>query len=537
MTEVSFTHKVLVVDDELGIIRLCQRLLERAGFKVVAFSEPDEGAAYLELEHVDLLLVDIRMPELDGFQLIDLSRRRQPDLAVVVMTGFGTVDTAIEALRRGADGLILKPFSGVELVQTVKRAIQDNQRKQDVLRLQTLRPLFAIAEALFRETNPDRLQGLLLDSICGHLHCEHAGFYQLEGAGGRFKLVHSRGSLQAEEDSDAEGSLFGRLDVWEAPILVNAEGPGDATLQSMLTKRGLGSWMAAPLRGPAGLTPGLGVLVAARDRGEPVFRDPDQEMFAILSHQAEVALDNARLNAELRAYIRQVENSQRALIQAEKVAISGRLTATIAHEINNPLQAVQNCLHLAGRKELTVEERQEYLGMAQSELERLMITVHRMLDYYRPSAVDRKPVDLNDETQQVLALVERQLADHGIHVKARFAKKLPLTLGVSDQIRQVLLNLILNAMEAMPDGGTLYIETFAEKDHVSLTIEDTGPGIPLDQRERIFEPFVSTKEGGTGLGLAVSYGIVSAHGGSLDLVQSRSKGACFRMTLPVGEGL
>jgi DNA-binding NtrC family response regulator len=169
---------VLVIDDEPGVIQLCQRLLERAGFHVLAISQSSEGLEFLERVHVDLLLVDIRMPDVNGFQVIDQARRRQPDLAVVVMTGFGTVETAIEALRRGADGLILKPFAGAELVQSVDRALQESQRKRDILRLQALRPLFDITETLFSETDLEKLQELVLDAICGHLHCEHAGLYQ-----------------------------------------------------------------------------------------------------------------------------------------------------------------------------------------------------------------------------------------------------------------------------------------------------------------------------------------------------------------------
>jgi two-component system NtrC family sensor kinase len=223
------------------------------------------------------------------------------------------------------------------------------------------------------------------------------------------------------------------------------------------------------------------------------------------------------------------------LIQAEKMAIAGRLTASIAHEINNPLQSVQNCLHLAGRRELPAEERQDYLSMAQSELQRLMNTVQRMLDYYRPGGLDRKPLDLNALVDKVITLMKRQLEDHGVQLQIRMASKLPLVMGVGDQVQQVFINLILNAIEAMPDGGKLYIDTRTRRDSVEVIFEDTGPGVSAERREHIFEPFVSTKEGGTGLGLAVSYGIIAAHGGSLDLVAGRGRGACFRITLPTGE--
>jgi len=529
---------VLVVDDEPGVIQLCQRLLERAGFQVMTSTKPQDGLEILERERVDLLLVDIRMPGMDGFQVIDLARRHQPALAVVIMTGYGTVEMAIEALQRGADGLILKPFAGVELVQSVKKALQERQHKQDILRLQALRPLFDITETLFTETNPDHLIDLLLDAVCGHLQCTHAGFYERQPSETGLYLKAGRGEQLTDQDVTfiMVGGADGLAPGGETPLCISREGPGDAALQAILVEHELVSLMVAPLATP--VSPKKEVsrfLFAAREQGETAFRESDLEMFVILARQAAVALENAYLHAELRAYIRRVEDSQRALIQAEKLATAGRLTASIAHEINNPLQAVQNCLHLAGRKELPVKERQGYLKMAQGELERLMHTVQRMLDFYRPGALDRKQANINDLLKRVLSLLEQQLTERGIQLHTHYSTRLPNVLVVGDQIQQVFLNLILNAMEAMPKGGELFIETSREINEVVVVLRDTGPGIPEKEREHLFEPFVSTKEGGTGLGLAVSYGIIAAHGGSLDLLTGLGRGACFKVTMPVEE--
>lgn len=520
---------MLIIDDEQGITRLCSRLLNRAGFRTSAYTDPLQGIAALEQEHFDLMLVDIRMPGMDGFLAIDRARASQPDLAVVVMTGFGTVETAIEALRKGADGLVLKPFAGAELVESLRRALQESQQKRDVLRLQTLRPLFSISETLFAETHPDRLQERLLDAILGHLRCTHAGFYKEKDSSSGYYLVSGRGGELVGEI--AASPLVWRAAAWKTPLLVNADGPGVGELQSLLRERKLAACMCA-------LIPqkdARNILLAARSEGEPFFRESDLEIFAILSRQAAAALENARLHTELRLYIRQVEESQRALVLAEKMAIAGRLTASIAHEINNPLQSVRNCLHLAGRKELSQEEQQKYLVLAQTELERLMKTVQRMLDYYRPAALDRQCIDLNDLIKHVLALLERQLAEANVSIQVKLSPRLKPVFAVGDQIQQVLLNLLLNGIQAMPEGGKLIIETVQRKTSAEVTIEDTGPGVPEGERERIFEPFVSTKEDGTGLGLAVSYGIISAHGGSLELVPVRGRGAIFRITLPVGE--
>jgi signal transduction histidine kinase/FixJ family two-component response regulator len=540
---------VLVIDDEPGVIQLCQRLLERAGFHVLAISQSSAGLEMLEQEHVDLLLVDIRMPDVNGFQVIELARRRLPDLAVVVMTGFGTVETAIEALRRGADGLILKPFAGAELVQSVDRALQENQRKRDILRLQALRPLFDITETLFTETNLERLQELVLEAICGHLHCDHAGLYQRVAGETKAHLVAGRGKPLTDHTHNRENEILNRADSWSMPICVSQDDPGEPELQKILEEQRLGSMMVVPVSfkdsGSGvlwdGTLPGQAqprnrsLFLAAREKEEMVFQQSDFEMFVILARQADTALENARLHTQLLMNLRQLEESQRALIQAEKLATAGRLTTSIAHEINNPLQAVQNCLHLAGRRALSEDQREYYLHMAQAEMERLMNTVQRMLDFYRPGAVDRKPEDMNELVKRVISLMERQFHERSIDLHIKFSRRAPQVLVVGDQIQQVFLNIILNAMEAMPGGGDLYLEVQTTRKEVEVIIEDTGPGISPGERQRIFEPFISTKEGGMGLGLAVSYGIISAHGGNLELAAGRGLGACFRVSLPRGE--
>lgn len=521
---------VLVVDDEPGITRLCERLLNKAGFSVASFVDAAEALEYIRREKADLLLVDIRMPDISGFDVIARARQEQPEMAVLVMTGYGTVETAIQALRQGVDGLILKPFAqGSELVNAVRQALDDNQKRRDAARIQALRPLFDIMESLLAETRPDRLVDLIVSAICGHLRCEHAGVYQYSAEDRSLHLLAGRGKTLPEEKSRKDGSLLGRVDALGLPLWVNAAGPGEPILQKKLAGLGLASALCAPI---ARLNL-RGVLYAGRAAGEPAFREVEWEMFLLLARQAAVAMENARLYADLRETVRRVEESQQALIQAEKMATAGRLTASIAHEINNPLQAVQNCLHLAGREEFPAEKRQEYINLAEAELERLMATVQRMLGFYRPGGVDPQRLDVAELIRHVISLLAPQLEARGIRVTTGFSSRLPKILAVGSQLQQVFINLALNAYDAMPDGGELRISARPVKDMVEILFQDTGPGVPPDKRNFIFEPFVSTKEGGTGLGLSVSYGIVTANGGSLDLLPDRGPGACFRVLLPV----
>jgi two-component system NtrC family sensor kinase len=226
--------------------------------------------------------------------------------------------------------------------------------------------------------------------------------------------------------------------------------------------------------------------------------------------------------------------SQKALLQAEKMAAAGRLSASIAHEVNNPLQAVQNCLHLAGREDFPQEKRAEYFNLARTELERLILTVRRMLDFYRPGATSQENVDLAEMLQYILNLMSKQLTEASIKVIVDFLGTIPNIKLVGSQIQQVFINLILNAVDAMPEGGILAITIRPLKDGIEIIFQDHGKGVPKEKQENIFEPFYSTKDGGTGLGLTVSYNIVTAHGGTLELLPERGPGACFRIFLPIG---
>jgi signal transduction histidine kinase/CheY-like chemotaxis protein len=518
---------VYVVDDEPGIALLCNRLLTRTGYKVITETDPRKAIEFLKGQPIDLLLVDIRMPEVDGFEVIQHAKQLQPDAAVLIMTGQGTVETAIRALRQGVDGLLLKPFGqGSELIEAVRLALLDSQIKRDAARIWALRPLFSVTESLLSETRREPLLDLILDAICDHLHCSTAACYQQDLESKTFDLVISRGkSLPISMD------WFESVDGALTPVAVDANGHGVPAFREPLTDLAMGSAILVPLfRSKMGM-----VLFASRDSSEPAFRESDVELFQILARHAAVALENSRLYAEQLDYVRKVEESQRALLQAEKMAAAGRLSASIAHEVNNPLQAVQNCLHLASREDLPEEKRQEYLALARTELERLMTTVGRMLDFYRPGVTSLEKVDLPEMLQYVLNLMDKQLTEAGIKVKIDLLGRIPPIMAVGGQIQQVLINLTLNAADAMPGGGLLKITARPQPGGVEIIFRDNGRGVPPDEQPNIFEPFFSTKDGGTGLGLTVSYNIITAHNGSLELLPESGSGASFRIFLPAGE--
>jgi len=185
------------------------------------------------------------------------------------------------------------------------------------------------------------------------------------------------------------------------------------------------------------------------------------------------------------------------MLRTERLAAMGRLAAALAHEINNPLQAISNNLELALDFPLEEEEREKYLGVARGEIERLTALTNHVLYFARPTRVERQPITVAKAVHDALGLASRQLDHSDIRVSVDLLDVVPPVMASSSQLAQVFLNLIINAIEAMPDGGELSIVARLAGDQLKVTFTDSGPGIPPDAMAKLFEPFYTTKENGT----------------------------------------
>jgi PAS domain S-box-containing protein len=223
-------------------------------------------------------------------------------------------------------------------------------------------------------------------------------------------------------------------------------------------------------------------------------------------------------------------------IQSEKLAEVGRLSAGIAHEVNNPLAVISYAAQLLLREEELPPFQKELAERIDSEVDRLKTLTGSLLSFSRAREMVRRETDLNEVLRDVLRLVRYELNRHAIRLEEDFAE-LPAIQADPNKLKQVFINLLMNASQAMPDGGTLSVRTaLVAGEEVEAVLTDTGPGIPADVRERIFEPFFSTKrEGeGTGLGLYICRNIVAEHEGRLLLESVPGQGAIFRVVLPIG---
>ena len=232
----------------------------------------------------------------------------------------------------------------------------------------------------------------------------------------------------------------------------------------------------------------------------------------------------------------ELNRREEEIVRSKRLASIGVLVAGVAHELNNPLNNIsmiaQTFLELHDK--LGPEQQLEFMTQIDEETERLRVTIKNLLDFSKPKDKEVEPRDLNEVMQKCLGLVQNMLTIGNIRTKLAFADGMTMICLDEHQIQQVIVNMLINAIQAMPPGGVLSVSTRLLPEHMAeIEISDTGKGIPPELINHIFDPFFTTKdEGGTGLGLWVSYGIIKNHGGEIHVKSIVNKGTTFTVTLP-----
>lgn len=259
-----------------------------------------------------------------------------------------------------------------------------------------------------------------------------------------------------------------------------------------------------------------------------------------LEHQLEAYRTIVSLNKELNDYIQRLKSAERQLIQAEKLNAIGQLAASVAHEINNPLAGVLVYSKLLSKKinggSISKEEILVNLAKIDAAVSHCSRITHGLLDFSRQSEPTLQAVSVAELMDRVMSLVGHQAEMSKVEVVREEAPSLPPVKADFGQLQQVFTNLAINAIQAMPDGGTLNISSSVDVDRwVKVSMQDNGYGIALENMDKLFTPFFTTKkEGkGVGLGLSVSYGIVERHGGKIQVQSEPGKGTVFTVYLPV----
>ena len=272
------------------------------------------------------------------------------------------------------------------------------------------------------------------------------------------------------------------------------------------------------------------VQVDAEDEIGHLARVFEQMRVSLLRHLESEAEEKRHLEE---AY-RQLQDTQQQLIQSERMAATGKVAAQVAHEVNNPLAIIKTAVRIIRNQSAPDSPTTGSLQMIEDEISRIARIIQELLEFSRPPPAAQELVQVNTVILGLERLLEQALREKQIALKVILEAGLPQVLISSDQLKQVLLNMVRNAEDAMPQGGELVIRTAQQGQFVELNIADTGCGISAEHREHIFDPFFTTKRRrrAVGLGLSVSYGIITAASGRIEVESEVGKGSTFRMSLP-----
>ena len=527
---------VLVADDEIPTTVMLQRIFEREGYQVECVND---GVSALEAAQrllPDLILLDIQMPRMNGFDVLRTLRENSSTAAIptILITAKARQASDIaRGLNLGADDYMNKPFDPRELLARAQSKIKARQLEETLhRRSQELAALLRVGEEINQHLEVSELLDLVLYLALDLLPGDAVAIYQLDEQQ-HITTARLKGKTDAGTSYQPDKALArsfverGRAVLW----------PEDTPLIE-----GFAHGMAVPLEHGANM---LGILILMSNSVQ--YDENHLRLFRGIGRQAALALRNAQLyeiqaNYALHledmvaARTAELQSAQQMLIRSEKLASIGHLAASIAHEINNPLQPIRNILDDMSedlQRAKSVDSRD--IAILQESVERIRRIVSQLLEFTGKRSTGDPNVQLLDISKVIEGIItlNRKFLEKERVVVIADLPPLPLVYGSKDQLEQVFMNLTLNAQAAMVGGGNLKISTSLDGNEIAVEFEDTGCGIPPEQIDRIFDPFYSTKPNGTGLGLFVSYGIIQGHHGTIEVESKVNAGTTFTMRLPI----
>ena len=488
--------RILLLEDDSGDAELIQELLEGEDFvcEVTRAQTRAEFLTALENVDFDLILADYKLPSFDGLSALNLALSARPDLPFIFVSGTLGEETAIEALKIGATDYVLKPRLS-RLVPSVQRALREARERTDRKR----------AEETLREQ-------------ANLLNLTHDAIFVRDMDGVITYWNHGAEALYGWTAEQAKGKLARELLKTASPV------PRDRIFAELLSS---GRW-----EGELGRTTkdGTQVVVASRWslqrdwRGTPV---------AALETDNDIS-ERKRAEEE-RERLRELEAD---LARISRVSMMGELAASLGHEITQPIAAAamnaRACLRWLQREPPEIREARQSLSRIVNDVGRAAGIIDRNRSLYRRGAPQREPLDLNEIIREMVVLLHDAAHRHSISIRTDLGAALPMTTADRVQLQQVLMNLMLNGIEAMRDeSGELSVTSKRTEDgQLSISVSDSGIGLPNGDPERIFEAFFTTKPQGTGMGLSISRRIIESHGGRLWATPNAGRGATFRFTLP-----
>lgn len=528
---------VLIVDDHRPAADMIGRLFSSHNYRVLCIYHGQEALEKARTLQPSLVLLDVMMPDMNGFEVLQALRAdpRTTHIPAIMVTAKDDPSDVEYGLGLGADDYLAKPIEPRELLARSRSKIESYQLRE-VLQRRTrdLEALLRVSEALTTHLEIDDLQMLILHLLLDLFPCQAAWILCRVEDHAPSAFICYRQEAPQPFDMDT-----GRVQ----KILGTGEGPyqwGYDKHKGILPSPG---GMAAPLVYSNRWLGALGLV------STQAYDDDAMRLFEGVAQQAALALRNAELyslevrhaetlEATVEERTQALRSAQQLLIRSEKLASIGRLAAGIAHEINNPL------LPIIINLELMVEDLQDgtqiELQAVQETLHsarRISRTVERLLQFTRRRQVDAPDMQvlhIGSVIENVIGLTQRYFQQDSIEVHvASSLEQAPYVYGNKDQLEQVFLNVMLNAKAAMSPGGHLTITIHQSHTDVCMAFTDTGTGIPADMLDKIFEPFYTTKDNGSGLGLFISHEIIHNHNGRIDVQSEVGKGTTITLCLPI----
>jgi len=550
------TPRILVVDDESSIRHILHRVLEMNGCEIRQAASAEDAFPHLQDWEPEVALVDIVLPGMNGIQFLTELKRHYADTEVLIMTSNASADTALEAIRGGAHDYLQKPFGNLKEIWTnVQRALEKRSlslsnravlQKQEE-RTQELSSTVALPGESDGRNDFDSLREILnnfLEVVMHELDVERASLMMLDKKTNELRIVASRGIPVACNDrrlNVGEG-IAGKVAQSGETFLVT-----DTATDARISGRPdlSNSFISAPIVFSVAIKSErevFGVINVTNRRSGKPFDSDDVAFLSGLAGQLGIVIDEAKRSDELHKAYQSLRATQEQLVFSERIKAVGQMAAGVAHDFNNTLSVILARAEFALSR---LDANPPDLTILRSDLETIVKTalqgaetIKRIQDYTRiRKDTPRSAVDLNNVIKDAVELArpkwEAQSKAQGRRVELVLdLQEIPPASGNVYELTQVVSNLIFNAVEAMPDGGRISIDTLAEEDSVVLRVADSGTGMDEETQKHVFEPFFTTKETGQGLGTSIIFGIVSRHGGEITVDSTLGEGTLFTVRLP-----
>ncbi len=527
--------RVLVIDDEKDVRDILSLFLSSEGYDVDAAVNGEHGIEKLNTQNADVVITDINMPGIDGIKTLERIKDVFSDIEVIMITGYGSIESAVECMKKGAFDYISKPFNLEEIKITVQRALEKSE-------LQTLIALYEASKSIFSTVRLDELLKTIIDLTGKVLKADETSIMLFDEQ--RKLYIAESSGLDSEVIRNTRLALCegiaGKIAKEKAPVIIGEELNNDPRFSDTESRGDIKSSIVHPI-----ITKGkvFGVLNINRIQiGEPFTENDLKKATIFVSHIAQ-AIENANLYRELeikieelnRAYA-ELERGQEQIIQSEKLSAIGKLVAGVAHELNNPLTAVMGFSEFLLTCDCS-DEIKSHLMKIHSGATRCKKIIQNLISFSRDQKPSKVQTNVNNLLDDVIEISKFDIEKNNIVFRKEIAQNLPTILANPDKIKEVFLCLIRNACYSMsqkPGQRQLIIRTEQTDDFVSIDITDNGIGISSVNLKRIFDPFFTTKDvgKGVGLGLSTSYGIVKNHGGEIAVESDEGSGATFTVKLP-----